>query len=75
MNAKKPIKQGVERRDGRIILDAKSFGVAWMVGVGWMIVGSTRVADFRIDHARLGAEELFHAPKAATGEDEGFGHS
>src|SRR5262245_34038726 len=55
-----------------VVEDLDRLGVVAVVAVGRVRRVAARVADARLDHARILAEEVLHAPEAAAGEDRAF---
>jgi hypothetical protein len=57
----------------RVEDDLDSLGVTRVLTIGRVIVASARVADAGVQHARLAADQVLHAPEAAAREDGGLG--
>src|SRR5690606_6314038 len=58
-----------ERRRCRIEDDLERLGVTGVIAVGRVVVVAAGVTDAGGEHAGLAADEVFHAPEAASSQD------
>jgi hypothetical protein len=66
------LQHGPEAGLGGIEGDLDRFGMTFMIAVGGILHRAAGVADTGGDHARLLADQILHAPEAASGQNCAF---
>ena len=67
MDLEEELQHGPKAGLGGIEGDLDRFGMTFMIAVGGILHSAAGVADAGRDHARLPADQILHAPEAASG--------